>query len=261
MQSLHRAGPRRYQTVVMNDSTRRLIGVLGGMGPMATIDFMSKVIASTPAHCDQSHVPMIVHQVPQIPDRSTAILSGDDAPLAPMLEGLRRLARAGAELAVIPCNTAHHWYAQLSRLQALPLLHIAEAVRQELISRELHGRQVALLATRGTHVAGVYSGRLGPAFEPLFPGEEGVQKLIDVSIAAIKAGKLAQARSTALEAADRLLSAGAEVLILGCTELPVALADTPVQGRCIDSTLALARLCVKAAMRDPIDMCRVIPQH
>lgn len=261
MQSLHRAGSHRYQTVAMNDSTRRLIGVLGGMGPMATVDFMAKVIALTPASCDQAHVPMIVHQVPQIPDRSTAIMRGDDAPLAPMLAGLRRLARAGAELAVIPCNTAHHWHAQLSRLQELPLLHIAEAVRQELTSRRLHGRQVALLATRGTHLAGVYSGRLGPAFESLSCGDEAVQKLIDVSIAAVKAGKLAQARSVACEAADRLLAAGAEALILGCTELPVALADTAVQSHCIDSTLALARLCVKEAMCEQTDVCRVIPQH
>lgn len=254
------AGTHQYQTVAMNDSTRRLIGVLGGMGPMATIDFMAKVVALTPANCDQAHVPLIVHQVPQIPDRSTAIMKCSDAPLAPMLAGLRRLARAGVELAVIPCNTAHHWYTQLSRQQPLPLLHIAEAVRQELIIRESHEKQVALLATRGTHVAGVYSGRLGPPFEPLMPGDEAVQNLVDASIAAVKAGKLAQATSAALEAADRSFSAGAEVLILGCTELPVALAGSAVQSRCIDSTLALARLCVKEAMCNDIDACCVTSQ-
>ena len=245
----------------MNDSTWRLIGVLGGMGPMATIDFMAKVVALNPATCDQAHVPLIVHQVPQIPDRSAAIMKGSDAPLAPMLTGLRRLAQAGAELAVIPCNTAHHWHAQLSRLQELPLLHIADAVEQELISKELHGKQIALMATRGTHVAGVYSGRLSSAFGPLMSGDEAVQKLIDVSIAAVKSGELARGTSAALEAADRLFSAGAEVLILGCTELPVALANTAVQGRCIDSTLALARLCLKEAVRNDIDERRCIARH
>ena len=249
MQSLHRLGVGRPQTVAMSDSTRRLIGVLGGMGPMATIDFMAKVVALTPAACDQAHMPLIVHQVPQIPDRSTAIMKGGDAPLAPMLAGLRRLARAGVELAVIPCNTAHHWHAQLSQLQELPLLHIAEAVRQELILSGAHDKRVALMATRGTHLAGVYSGRLGPAFEPLLVGDEAVQTLVDESIAAVKAGELAQGTRAALDAADRLFSAGAEVLILGCTELPVALANTAVQSRCIDSTLALARLCVNESMR------------
>ncbi len=261
MQSLHRAATHRYQTVAMSDSARRLIGVLGGMGPLATIDFMTKVVALAPATCDQAHIPLIVHQVPQIPDRSTAIMRGSDSPLEPMLAGLRSLARAGVELAVIPCNTAHYWYAQLSRQQELPLLHIAEAVRQELILRESHHKQVALLATRGTHRAGVYSGRLGAAFEPLFSGDEAVQTLVDVSIAAVKAGELEKGRSAALEAADRLFSAGAEVLILGCTELPVALANTAVQDRCIDSTLALARLCVKEAMRDDVDACRVTSRH
>ncbi|WP_116810141.1 aspartate/glutamate racemase family protein [Steroidobacter cummioxidans] len=245
----------------MSDSVRRLIGVLGGMGPMATIDFMAKVVALTPASCDQEHLPLIVHQVPQIPDRTRAIMAGSDAPLAPMLAGLRTLARAGAEFAVIPCNTAHHWYAQLSQLQQLPLLHIAEAVRQELIFRELHGKQVALMATRGTHLAGVYSGRLGPGFEPLLGGGQDVQQLVDVSIAAVKAGKLAQATHAAVEAADRLLSAGAEVLILGCTELPVALANTAIQSRCIDSTLALARLCVKEGMRHDTEARRLTLEH
>jgi aspartate racemase len=233
----------------MSESTRRLIGVLGGMGPLATIDFMAKVVAATPATCDQAHMPLIVHQVPQIPDRSSAILKGGDAPLAPMLAGLQTLARAGVELAVIPCNTAHHWHAQLSQLQELPLLHIAEAVRQELILSGARGKRVALMATRGTHRAGIYSGRLGPEFEPLLVGDEPVQTLVDESIVAVKAGDLQQGTQMALEAADRLFSAGADVLILGCTELPLALANTPMQSRCIDSTLALARLCVKASAR------------
>jgi aspartate racemase len=138
-------------------------------------------------------------------------------------------------------------------MQELPLLHIAEAVRQELISRELCGKRVALMATRGTHRAGVYSGRLGQVFEPLLAGDAAVQKLVDTSIAAVKAGELTRATQTALKAADLLFAAGAEVLILGCTELPVALADTAVQERSIDSTLALARLCVKEAICDDTD--------
>src|SRR5688572_5642673 len=158
MQRLHGKRVRRLHNVAMNQPTRRLIGVLGGMGPMATVDFLAKVITQTPANQDQEHLPLIVHQVPQIPDRSSAILAGSDAPLAAMLDGLRRLALTGAELAVIPCNTAHYWFGRLAELQHLPLLHIAEAVRQELALRQYRGRRIALMATRGTHRAGVYSG-------------------------------------------------------------------------------------------------------
>lgn len=141
----------------MNSATRCGIGVLGGMGPIATVDFMSKIIALAPASRDQEHVPLIVHQVPQIPDRSSAILSGSYAPLESMLAGLRRLARAEVEWVAIPCNSAHRWYDQLARLQELPVLHIAEAVRQELVLRELQGKRIALMPREG---------RISRAFTP-----------------------------------------------------------------------------------------------
>ena len=220
-----------------------MIGVLGGMGPLATVDFLAKVIAATPATCDQQHVPMIVHQVPQIPDRSTAILEGNNAPLAPMLAGLERLARAGAEVVAIPCNTAHHWYEPLTRLQRLPILHIAEATRQELQSGRPGGCRIAVLATRGTHRAGIYRSRLGEQFAQLAI-DEPVQALVDEAIAAVKAGAGAAGSRAAGEAVERLLASGADRLILACTELPVALRDHAHWDRCVDTTLALARLCV-----------------
>lgn len=238
-------------------ATRRLVGVLGGMGPMATVDFLAKVIALTPARCDQEHVPLIVHQVPQIPDRSRAILHGSDAPLAPMLMGLQRLAHAGAEFAVIPCNTAHHWYDALTRMQSLRIVHIAEATKLELRRSAIRGGRVALLATRGTHRAGVYVGRLGEEYEPLLAIDDTVQELIDRSIAAVKAGDLTLASRAAGEAAERMLSKGADSLILACTELPIALTGSPMADKFIDSTLALARLCVKESMREGVSASSV----
>src|SRR3712207_6717344 len=114
---------------------KRLVGVLGGMGPAATVDFMAKVIAVTPAEVDQDHVPMIVHQVPQIPSRTAAVAQGTHEPLAAMIEGLRVLENAGAEILVIPCNTAHHWYEQLARSTPLEIIHIADAVHGMLKER------------------------------------------------------------------------------------------------------------------------------
>lgn len=93
---------------------RRLIGVLGGMGPLATIDFMQKVIDATPAERDQDHVPLIVYSVPQIPDRVGAACAGTDEPLPAMLAGIRTLEKAGVEAIAIACNTAHAWYDQLA---------------------------------------------------------------------------------------------------------------------------------------------------
>lgn len=233
----------------METTIRRLGGVLGGMGPLATIDFLTKVVALTPTARDQDHVPLIVHQVPQIPDRSDAIVRGSDAPFVPMLTQLRKLALAGAEFAVIPCNTAHYWYERLARAQPLPILHIADAVRIELQTRGGAVDRVAILATRGTNRAGIYRGRLGARFEPVLSAEESAQKLLDEAIAAVKAGELGKASAAAHQAAHHMLDAGAAKLILACTELPLAFADSPLQEMCIDSTLALARRCVAESMR------------
>jgi aspartate racemase len=221
---------------------RRLGGVLGGMGPMATVNFLTQVIALTRASRDQEHVPLVVHQVPQIPDRSTAILAGSDAPFAPMLEGLRRLAAAGADFAVIPCNSAHHWYDRLANSQPLKILHIADAVSSEIKLRAITSPRLAVLATRGALRSGIYAGRLGDA--RMVTVEEAAQQLIDQAIAAVKAGQQPLAARLAEQAVEQLMAAGAQTLILACTDLSVALQDSAHRTRCIDSTMALARLCV-----------------
>jgi aspartate racemase len=235
----------------MNNPAGRLVGVLGGMGPMATVDFLAKVVASTPAACDQEHVPLLAYQFPQIPDRSSAILRGSDEPFAPMLFGLQSLARAGAQLAVIPCNSAHHWHERLSKAQPLRILHIADAVKRELQQRATRPLRPAILATRGTLRSGVYEGRLGAAVAPPVALDEATQTLVDQAIRAVKGGERQVAALAAREAADRALELGAEVLILACTELPVALDNDPISESCIDSTLALARLCVAESTLPP----------
>jgi len=215
---------------------------------MATVDFMAKVIALTPANRDQDHVPLLTYQMPQIPDRSTAILGGTDEPFEPMLLALRRLAQGGAQFAVIPCNTAHHWYERLARAQPMPILHIAEAVRLELERRTPQPVRPAILATRGTLLSGIYNGRLGAA-EPVIL-DEPAQRQVDLAIHSVKASDQATALAAAREAGRRALMLGADVLILACTELPVALAGDPLLASCIDSTLALARLCILESTGD-----------
>ncbi|HEX4241764.1 MAG TPA: amino acid racemase [Steroidobacteraceae bacterium] len=228
---------------------RRIVGVLGGMGPTATVDFLTKVIALTPAECDQEHVPLLVHQVPQIPDRSTAIMQGSDAPFAPMLQGLRRLATAGAEFAAIPCSSAHHWYDQLADSQPLKILHIVDAVWLELVRREMGSCRVALLATRGTIKSDMYVDRLRSRSMTIVPIDEPTQRLVDHAIAQIKGGNRLVAARSAGEAANRAFAQGAEALILACTELPIALEERAGAPTYIDATLALARHCVSESIQ------------
>src|SRR5688572_3963986 len=104
-----------------------ILGVLGGMGPLATVDLLQKLIEETPATRDQDHVPFVAYSVPQIPDRPSAILSGAESPLPHMLAGIATLKNAGAGTVAIACNTAHYWYDDLVQQGGLPILHIADA--------------------------------------------------------------------------------------------------------------------------------------
>lgn len=226
---------------------RRLIGVLGGMGPAATIDFMAKIVMLTPATRDQEHVPLLVHDVPQIPDRSSAIAMGSDAPFLPMLAGLMQLARGGAEVIAIPCNTAHHWHERLARNCNVPVLHIADAVIAELAAQPAPHETVALLATPGTIRAGLYQSRFASSGRELVLPDEETQALLDAAIAAVKAKNLPDGRRYAEAAADRIFEAGAGRLLLACTELPIAFAGSDQAERMIDTTAALARACVHAS--------------
>lgn len=222
--------------------TLRTVGVLGGMGPSATVDFLSKLIAATPAARDQDHIPLVIRNVPQIPDRSAAILAGLDGPLEPMRLGLDALEAAGAEVLAIPCNTAHHWYDALASGRRTPILHIVDAVRRRLPS---HGR-IGLMATRGTLHGRVYERRIGAEGARMLLPDEVDQQLIDEAIAAVKSGR--DGARAAASVVRRLAAQGAVRVVLACTELPVALAGEAVAEICLDATQALAEDCVAAAL-------------
>ena len=117
-----------------SDKTRGLIGVLGGMGPLATIDFMHKLLAATPADADQDHVPVIVSSIPQVPDRAAAFRGEGVSPLAAMIASGRRLVRAGAALVLMPCNTAHLWFDEVQGALGVPMLHLVDAALEDAIA-------------------------------------------------------------------------------------------------------------------------------
>ncbi|CAN1549353.1 RacX Aspartate racemase [Rhabdaerophilaceae bacterium] len=220
---------------------RRLIGVLGGMGPLATVDFMQKVIEATPAERDQDHVPLIVYSVPQIPDRVGAAAAGTDEPLPAMLKGIRTLEQAGAEAIAIACNTAHAWYDELSASTKVRIIHMAQAVIS--VAAQNTG-PIALLATVGTLQAGIYQSHLDKAGLQVLVSEADVQTVIIDAIAAVKLGQIERARVSFDVAAARLLETGAERLLLACTELPLAAKGSIYEARCLDATACLAQACV-----------------
>jgi aspartate racemase len=232
---------------------KQRIGVLGGMGPAATIDFMAKVRSATPACRDQDHVPLIVHCVPQIPDRSTAVLANTDAPLPHLMDGVRLLQDAGVQAIAIACNTAHHWHGRLQAQARVPILHIADAVRDLLAQRAQPGLRVALMGTQGTRDCGLYDRLFSAGDGELLMPDAPAQAAIERVIACVKAGDLVQARKAGAQAAELLLgSQGADLLLLACTELPIAMQDSLYTARCIDATQALAQACVRFSMTQPV---------
>lgn len=224
-----------------------LLGVLGGMGPLAAADFLKKLVEETPAQNDQDHIPYVAWGVPQIPERPAAILGGGESPLPQMLRGVLQLKQAGAEAIAIACNTAHHWHAELERDGGLPILHIADAVCDALAAAGIESGAVGLISTDGTVKAGFFQQRFAArGLECLASSRSDQDNLVLPAIASVKANDLDRAHPLAMRAVENLLASGARAVVLACTETPLAVAHAPhpAAAHCIDATRALARACV-----------------
>jgi aspartate racemase len=221
------------------------IGVLGGMGPLATADFLARIAQVTPATCDQDHFPVTVDSTPQIPDRVAALEGRGADPLPALLDGARRLVAAGCDLIAMPCNTAHYWHAQLAVRVRVPVLHIVDAVAGELAT----DTKVGLLGTSATLRHGLYQCRDASNRGWLLPDEAEINALVTPGISAIKSGDLHTGRALLCRAARALAARGADALVLACTEIPLVVRDADVPVRVIDATLALARHTIAQAQR------------
>ena len=224
---------------ISHDSTG-VVGVLGGMGPLATIDFMHKVLAATDAQRDQDHVPLIVASIPQVPDRGTAFRGEGPSPLPAMIEIGTRLRDAGAGLLVMPCNTAHVWFDALQAALGIPMLHLVDAAIDAATAELGENTTLGLLCTETTLASGLYVNR-APRVRWVLPTPTEMQELLMPGIAAVKAGELQRGGALLGEAARALARRGAKALVLGCTEVPLVLGPANAPLPLIDPTAALAR--------------------
>ncbi len=221
-----------------------VVGVLGGMGPLATIDFLRKMVEATPAATDQEHIPTVVSSIPQVPDRTEAFRGAGASPLAAMIASGRRLADAGAGLVVMPCNTAHLWFDELQRELGLPMLHLVDAAIEDAAATTTGAPRVGLLATDATLASGLYMNRRASPVHWLLPTASEMLELVMPGISFVKGGELQRARELLHAAAQRLHQRGAHALVLGCTEIPLVLdaGNSPLP--VIDATASLARRAV-----------------
>jgi aspartate racemase len=219
------------------------------MGPEATADFFREIIRATPARNDQDHIPVVIYSNPQIPERTKAILEGGESPLPRMIETARVLEKTGAGILAMPCNTAHHYHAQLQASVKIPILHMIEETLRAFSRHFPDGRVAGLLATTGTVRSGIYQSTFARnGIEVLVPGEAD-QSLIMSGIQKIKAG--AHDRTTALmfeSIGSRLVESGAQAAILGCTEIPLAFDEGRVDYLALNATRILAQAAVAWAL-------------
>lgn len=202
---------------------RNFLGVLGGMGPLAGASFAYRLAQLTPARSDQEHIPVLLRNDPRIPDRSASRLCGGADPLPAMIEGMRFLARSGVDCIVIPCNTAHLWFDALQAEVAVPVLHIVESVIQDLRRQGVHDGKVGIMGTPATLDLSLYQHFLIQAgYEPIIPTQAEINRCCVASIAAVKANQMDAAFSPAAAGIVALEQRGARAVVLGCTELPLA---------------------------------------
>ncbi|MEI2416001.1 amino acid racemase [Orrella sp. JC864] len=207
----------------MNTPRPCFLGVLGGMGPLAGASFALRLAALTPADTDQQHIPTLLLNDPRIPDRSSARLQQGADPLPGMLAGLRQLNAAGVQCVAIPCNTAHLWFESLQQASSAPILHIVDAAADDLRRQGLASGRIGLMGTAATLALGLYQDILARrGYECLLPTPEEMQDLCIPAIQAVKSNRLEHAQAPAIQCIARLAQRGAQAVVLGCTELPLA---------------------------------------
>ena len=225
----------------------KTIGIIGGMGPLATYDLAEKILDNTVASCDQDNIPVIIDCNTRIADRTAAILHGGADPRPEMKKSAKRLEEAGADVLVMACNTAHYFYDSVCEDIGVPVLHMPRLTAQLLLSKGV--KKAGVLATDGTCQSGVYGDALEKeGIEPIYPSQEKQKIIMSLIYDYVKAGRMDFSDLDIDAVISEMKEKGAEILILGCTELPVAFGIIGDKGLpAVDPTDVLARAAVSFA--------------
>jgi len=228
---------------------KKIIGVLGGMGPAATVDLLDKIVKAATVSRDQDHPRIIVDNNPKIPDRTPAILENGPSPLPMLVQSAKLLEMARVDFIIIPCVTVHYFYAKLQEQISTPILHIVRETMKYLLLRYPDVRKVGLIATTGTVRSGLFDEAcIAANLELIKPTPEVQSAKVMKAIYSIKdRGPSDVSRTLAREAAETLIGSGVQAVIAGCTEIPLVLADGDVSVPVIDPLTVLAERALEEA--------------
>jgi aspartate racemase len=236
----------------MDATNQRVLGVLGGMGPLASAQFMVRLTLLTPAARDQDHIPTVLWSDPRVPDRTIGTLSGGDNPLPWLLHGIEGLKRAGCGAIAIPCNTAHGWYDAMRDAAGIPILHIVDATAAELRRMGIDSGTIGVMGTQATLAMRLYQDRLGTlGWDCIVPSQDEMDRLVSPAIALVKANRVADAYQPLAAVVRNLGERGASSVVLGCTEIPLGIQAGPGPDLAVVDTIdALARAAIAWAKAD-----------
>jgi len=202
------------------------LGILGGMGPAASAEFYRRLTEQTPATCDQEHIPCVIWSDPTVPDRSTSLINRDDLPWEQLKRGIQGLKNADCDHIVIPCNTAHFWYDRMAEL-GVSITHIVDSVAEELKSLNINDGTIGVIGTKATMSMGLYQHYLGSrGWSCITPSTTEMNTYVQPAIDLIKANNIEAAHDLLLTAIDKLIPWKVKAVVLGCTEIPLAIKET-----------------------------------
>ncbi len=229
----------------------KVLGVLGGMGPLASAQFMLRLTLLTQADRDQDHIPAVLWSDPRVPDRTRGKLSGGADPLPWLIRGIEGLKQAGVGAIAIPCNTAHGWYREMAEAAAMPILHIVDAAATDLARLGIRPGKIGLMGTAATLAMRLYQEQLSDrGWTCIVPDDEQMARYVTPSIGLVKANRVAEAYEPLAKVANDLAARGATAVVLGCTEIPLGIQAGPADGLhapVVDTIDALARASIEWA--------------
>ncbi|MDA8054740.1 MAG: amino acid racemase [Thermoplasmatales archaeon] len=217
---------------------KSLLGVLGGMGPEATVYFLEKLVDKTDARTDQEHIPIVIFNNPRVPDRTLAYLGKGESPLPALLYGIKKLEDSGADLIAIPCNSAHLWLTEMRKNTNAEILSMVDIA----VKRIRAGYKIGIIGTTLTVLSKLYESPLrDKGVEVLLPKD---QEKVMKQIRLIKAGNIEKASLKLTKIANELIERGATHILAGCTEVPLALKKDDLSVPIIDPMEVTAEECI-----------------
>lgn len=226
----------------------KVVGIMGGMGPEATIDLFAKIVEKTKAKNDGDHLRIIIDNNPKMPSRQDAIMKGTESPVPAMVATAKNLVGAGADFILIGANTAHYFYDEVTAQVPVPFLHIIDEAIKELLRLLPEAKKIGVLATTAAVQTGLYNKRCAKFGIEVIDAPEEVQGRIHKSIFDFKYnGVTDRVREDMLAGANYFLEQGAEALLMGCTEIPVILAGSRFSVPLIDPNEIIAQAVVDYA--------------